>query len=561
MAILQALKGLNPGQVFPLEGESIILGRHPDCDVVLEVGAVSRQHARITKADGAFYVEDLHSRNGTFVNEEAVETPRKLVENDEVRICDLVFVFHLGPADDLQQPPVGDDSTETRALLVDDDQVTTGSTIMSKLDVSTGREGLRLTVNPEAKLKALLEIGQNLGRALSQDDVLAKVLDSLFKIFLQADRGYIVLRDPATGHLVPRALKHRREEGAEQVRISRTIINGVMSSKEAILSADAATDSRFEMSESIADFQIHSMMCAPLVGTEGNVLGVLQIDTTDQRNRFAREDLEVLASVAAQAAVSVENAQLHEVAVQEQVLMRELALAHKVQQGFLPAAPPELAGYEFFDYYEPANHLGGDYFDYIPLRDGRLAITLADVSGKGIAAALLMAKLSAETRYCLASEASPAAAVARLNNVFCESRWEDRFVTLSLTVLDPTRHEVTVVSAGHMAPLLRRTSGDIEAVGEAAGGLPLGVQCDTEYAETPVSLSSGDAVVIYSDGVPDAMNPTGEFYSTERLLTQLARSDPGVDAIGQGILGDVRRFVSTRTQNDDMCLTCYGRVG
>jgi len=232
-----------------------------------------------------------------------------------------------------------------------------------------------------------------------------------------------------------------------------------MASREAVLSADAATDSRFDMAQSIVDFQIHSMMCAPLVSSEGRVLGVIQIDTTDQRQRFGQDDLEVLASVACQAAIAVENAQLHEIAVQEASLRRELAVAHRVQQGFLPSAPPQLDDYEFFDFYEPAKELGGDYFDYIPLPGGRLAIVLADVSGKGVSASLLMAKLSSEARYCLVSEATPAAAVSRLNGIFCGSRWEDRFVTLVLTVLDPARHEVCLVNAGHMPPLLRHGSG------------------------------------------------------------------------------------------------------
>jgi len=558
MAVLRALRGLNPGQVFPLEGESVILGRHPDCDIVLEIGAISRQHARIIRIKDEYFVEDLHSRNGTFVNENVVEGRQKLGEDDQLRICDLVFVFHHGPPG--EPPTQRSDDTVHGAMMVDDGRLNSTSTIVSKVDISSGRAGLRLTVNPEAKLKALLEIGQNLGRALALDEVLPKLLDSLFAIFIQADRGFVVLKDPGTGRLVPKAVKHRREDSAEPVRISRTIVNGVMTTKEAILSADAATDARFEMSESIVDFHIHSMMCVPLIGSDGQVLGVLQVDTLDPRHRFDEEDLEVLASVACQAAISVENAQLHEVALQEEVLRRELALAHKVQRGFLPAAPPRLEAYEFFDFYEPANQLGGDYFDYIHLPSGRLAVALADVSGKGVSAALLMAKLSAEARFCLVSEPTPAAAVARLNDVFCESRWEDRFVTLVLGVLDPVRHEVTIVNAGHMAPLLRRTTGAVEAVGQSAGGLPLGVESHVQYEQYSLSLDPGDCLTLYTDGIPDAMNVADDFYGTQRLQTQLEPVIDGVAALGQRILEDVRRFVGNRPQNDDMCMTCFGRM-
>ena len=279
---------------------------------------------------------------------------------------------------------------------------------MSQLEVSSGSTGMRLQVNTEAKLKALLEISRNLGRAIGMVDVLPKMLDSLFKIFIQADRGFIVLKDPQSGRLVPKAIKYRRSEDTQSIKISRTIINSVMTSKQAVLSADAASDERFDMSESIVDFRIRSMMCAPLITGEGNALGVIQIDTLDPRNRFNREDLDVLASVACQAAFAVENAQLHETALRDQAIKRELAVAHEVQRGFLPAESPNLAGYDFFEFYESAHALGGDYYDYVPLSGGRLAVVLGDVSGKGISASLLMAKLSAEARYCLASEPTPA---------------------------------------------------------------------------------------------------------------------------------------------------------
>ena len=556
MAVLRVLRGLNPGQLFPLDSESAVLGRHPECDIVLEVGAVSRQHARIVKLGDECFIEDLGSRNGTFINDQPVRARERLGDNDQVRICDIEFVFHSG-APDLTLHPA-DETIE--AMLVDDDNGS-GSTVMSKVDISSGSTGLRLTVNAEIKLKALLEIGQNLGKAVGLGEVLPKVLGSLFSIFLQADRGFVVLKEVGTGRLVPKAVKHRREESAEQIRISRTIVNGVMTSKEAVLSADAATDSRFDMAESIVDFHIHSMMCAPLVGSDGVVLGVIQIDTMDPRQRFNKEDLEVLASVACQAAIAVENAQLHEIAVQEAALRRELAVAHRVQQGFLPAAPPQLDGYEFFDFYEPAKELGGDYFDYIRLPGGRLAVVLADVSGKGVSAALLMAKLSAETRYCLAREASLVEAVGRLNTIFCESRWEDRFVTFVLQVLDPNSHEVWIVNAGHMPPLVRHASGAIEAVGEADSRLPLGVDRDVEYRECSVSLALGDSLTAYTDGIPDAMNAMEDFYGAKRLEAQLQSQTEGVNALGQRILEDVRRFVGNQAQNDDMCVTCFGRVG
>ncbi len=148
-------------------------------------------------------------------------------------------------------------------------------------------------------------------------------------------------------------------------------------------------------------------MCAPMINGEGMALGVIQVDTTDQRQRFSKDDLDLLASIAAQAGIAVDNAQMHENALKRQSLEQELMLAHKVQRGLLPAAPPRLTDYHFFDFYESANQVGGDYYDYVELPDNRLAVVLADVSGHGVSAALLMAKLSAEVRFCPGQRAKP----------------------------------------------------------------------------------------------------------------------------------------------------------
>ena len=543
-----------------MEGASVVLGRHPACDIVLESASVSRQHARILNVDGNFYVEDLHSRNGTVLNGRLVVQRELLADNDQLGICDLLFTFHLGDLEVIAAQPSARRDSAADAVIVDDEPAPRSSSIMSKLLVSSGATGLRLEVNPEAKLKALLEIGQNLGRALGVAEVLPKLLDSLFTIFPQADRGFIVLRDPDTGRLVPKAIKHRRGDDAQTVRISRTIIGNVLSTKEAILSADAASDARFDMSESIVDFHIRSMVCAPLIASDGEALGVIQLDALDQRNRFRQDDLEMLVGMAYQAAFAVENAQLHEVAMHDQAMKRELAVAHEVQRGFLPSAAPRIPEYDFFEFYEPASQLGGDYYDYIELPGGRLAIVVADVSGKGVSASLLMAKLSAETRYCLASDPEPAQAIGRLNRAFCDSAWEDRFVTMVLAVLDPRKHEVTIVNAGHLPPLWRHGANSVEPVAQAETGLPLGVDREVDYGHNKVSLSPGDSLILYTDGITEAMNAASELYGSRRLLALLGSDADRVTQLGRRILDDVKRFVGARSQSDDMCLTCFGRV-
>ncbi|MBI1900232.1 MAG: SpoIIE family protein phosphatase [Planctomycetia bacterium] len=556
MPFIRSVKGLSPHQQFAIEKPCTVLGRHPDCDVVLEVGAISRQHAQLLIEQGGYFVQDLGSRNGTYLNGQRVEGKQKLADNDEIKICDLVFSFH-----EKEPGPPGKDTVvePTWATLVDDRDGGGTSTIMSKIDVWSSGSGFRVTVNPEVKLKALIEISKDLARSLAMEKVLPKILESLFKVFIQADRGFIVLSD-ANGKPVPKAVRYRREGEQESIRISRTIVRQVMESKQAILSADAASDARFAMSESIADFRIRSMMCAPLITSEGTPLGVIQIDTLDQRSRFQEDDLEVLASVAAQAGFAIENARLHEKDLEQQAIERDLAVAREVQQGFLPKAPPQIKGYEFFQFYEAASQVGGDFFQYETLAPGnRLAVFLGDVSGKGVSAALLMARLLAEARYCLASEPTPAAAVSRLARAFSAMGWDDRFVTFLLAVVDVEKHEVTLVNAGHIPPLLRHADGAVEAVGDEATGVPLGVDADYPYEQCALSLKPGESLTAFTDGFSEAADAGGSLFGLAELKKQVAAKGGGVRELGEHILQQVTKFVGGFKQSDDMCLLCFGR--
>ena len=226
----------------------------------------------------------------------------------------------------------------------------------------------------------------------------------------------------------------------------------------------------------------------------------------------------------------------------------------------MPSAPPKVEGYHFFDFYEPANQVGGDFYDYIFLPGGRLAIVLADVSGKGVPAALVMARISSEVRFCLAIEPSVAEAVNRINSGFCRSGWDDKFVTFVLALLDPVREELTLVNAGHMPPLLRRGSGKVEPIGDDdSAGLPLGIDADTQYNSSTLPFSRGDFLTMFTDGISEAMNPDNKLYGIDRLAAAIGRQAPDVGALGRIILDDVKQFVAGRSQSDDMCLVCFGR--
>jgi phosphoserine phosphatase RsbU/P len=561
MAFLTAISGSGFGKQFDITKPETILGRHPECDVTIEVGAVSRQHARIHSVGDRHELEDLKSRNGTFLNGQLISGRTELHDGDLIRICDVEYSFHADAAENsglLTGSSMTGDGSSFGVMLIDDEERSASPrAVQSKLDIrSSAGAGSQLTSSAEMRLKAVLEITHNLGRAVKMEDVLPKVLDTLFKVFMQADRAFVVLREGA--ELVPRWIKTRQEEQEDTFRISRTVMREVMDSKEAIISLDATSDERFEMANSISDFRIRSMIVAPLLDSDGEAIGAIQMDTLDSKRRFEQADLEILAGIATQAGVAIENAQLHEALVQQHRVEQDLELARNVQRAFLPSKHPGTVGYEFYHYYLPADQIGGDYFDYIELAGGRLAIIVADVVGHGVAAAMLMAKLSAETRFLLASQVDPSTAITLLNSRI-SSLGVEKFVTFLCLVLEPETGKVDIVNAGHMAPLWLKQDGTVEEPGDEAAGVPIGVIDEFEYELATMHMQAGDRLVLYTDGINEAPSANGEMFGIARLQ-QLVRDGKGdLNSIGEKIVADVQVFVKGTQQADDMCLVILGR--
>src|SRR5262249_15893091 len=283
----------------------------------------------------------------------------------------------------------------------DDEAVEDSSTVEASVSHSSG---MLLETQSTERLRALLEISEKLSKTLELDRLLPKIIDRLFEVFKQAGRGCVIRREEPSGRRAQKVIKPRRPQDESNARFSRSIVRQCLETVQGFLSDDAATDSRFSLAQSIADFRIRSVMCAPLWTSDGKAFGVIQLDTQDRAKKFAHEDLELLRGVAGQASIALENAKLHEDQVAQARLKRDLELARQVQNSFLPRNPPELAGYEFFAYYEAAQAVGGDYYGFIPLGGNRVAVAVGDVAGKGVPAALLMAKLSSEARFCLLTE-------------------------------------------------------------------------------------------------------------------------------------------------------------
>jgi len=543
-----------------LESKPIIIGRHPECDVQIDDGSVSRHHAQIAQENGNFYVQDLNSRNGTFLNNSAVHQPTKLYDGSEIRICDVRFTFYTGDQIPQQASPrntIDAPSKITSSVIFDDDGG--NSTVMSRLDVPSHYHTPGGKANADDKLQALIQIIHALSESVERDDILENILECLFELFTAADRGFIILKT-SDGSIQPVGMKTRRPRDEEQIRISRTIVNQVMESKQSLISSDAAADSRFDMSQSIADFRIRSIMCAPLINSKDESIGVVQLDTLKTSIAFDEEDLEILVTVTLQASLAIQKVDLFEDVKKSDEIQNDLELAHELQQRFLPQRNPDIKHYEFFSYYRPMQQVGGDYFDYVQLSPSRIAVIVADVVGHGIAAAMLMAKVSAESRFALASEATALEAVQRMNDNLCGMNL-DRFVTLVIGLIDTEKNNVEIVNAGHMPPIIRKSeSGDVSMVAIEESGLPLGIMEDAEYNVVTFELSPGDTVVMYTDGINESMDADGNQLTTATLLKEIEESQTKTaGAIGKVICDAVSRHAGNQNPIDDMCLVCVGR--
>ncbi len=569
MAVLKKVSPEPAGQLLEIKSDPFVIGRLQECQVILDSTGVSRKHAEIRRAGDRFALVDLHSRNFTFLNGRKLDPDEPapvLAANDKIKICDVEFVFFPNvPKDPPRKPPSLSDE-----IAVTDGQHEESSGPIHTLDASRS-SSMAAAVKPEVKLKAILEISRNLSSDLKIDTVAPKIIDALMELFPQSERGFLILIDPTTKRLVRKAFKYRPNRRSSLVApftdevpmsISRSIVNHVIGQKKAILSQDAGADQDLPTSASIADLKIRSVMCVPLLAPDGEVLGIIQLDTSDRR-QFLQEDLDVLAAVAGQAAVAVQNASMHEKLLRNASLERDLMIAETVQKRFLPQSVPQIPGWEFFAFYQPTFEVGGDYYDFMPLPSNRLGIALGDVAGKGVAAALMMAKFSGETRFCVSTEPSPQLAIEKLNNVLCEAGIDEKFMTMSLCLLDVEAARVTFCSAGHPPLFLRRADGSVEELGDDISGFPLGIMPDWQYKQLEVDIHPGDVLVIYSDGVTDARSPAEEIYDSRdqrRLIKRVAESQGGPESVGKSILQDIREFSLGHQQADDITLVCFGPI-
>lgn len=564
MATLIVLQG---GQAIPHpinEGETV-LGRHPACTIQLDSNVVSRRHAQIIKQGHEYFVEDLGSGNGTFVNGKQITGRTSLNHDDRIKLGPMLLRFQADGSAITSKPdkpivprPVALAETSSEVDFTDDpaDSETITGTLVGGGSSPFGM----LEVQPEAKLRAVIEITRSLAGTVDMKAICPKILDTLFSIFPQADRGCILLKDDeAGGNLVPRAMKHRREDEDATVKLSRTILNKVLNDKTGILSADATNDAQFSASESISGLSIRSMMCVPMLTLDGEPMGVINIDTQNPISQFGNDDLDLLMAVGGQAALAYESAKLLVTFMEKKKQDGEMDIARSVQRALLPSEFPKIAGYEFFASYDAAQAVGGDYFDVMMLDKTKICLSFGDVAGKGVPGALIMSRISScvQNTMSFVNEVGPA--VEAINRHMCAAAVEGRFVTFVLTIIDTATHEMTCVNAGHMSPIIRRADNSLFEFGDETVGVPIGVVDGYPFDVLDFKLEPGDLAVLVTDGVSEAMNSSGNLYTMERLREFILKGPKKADELGRALLTDVRRHANGFPQNDDITIMTFGR--
>ena len=416
-----------------------------------------------------------------------------------------------------------------------------------KLD-SMQRELLELQESVR-HLTVLSEVAIALSSAQDLNEVLAKLV-SMTLHEVDAEQGAIWLMREGQDDPLQTVVRQAEGHGAFPMPL-RVSLAGWVSKNQTILVVDElAADPRFPgIAGAVQD--IRSVLAAPL-RSQDRLIGVLAL-FNKRGGPFHRGDERLVAILGAQCAQIIENVQHTEQERRQEALMRDLQLASIVQRQLLPRRNPAWPGLDVAGRNVPAREVGGDSFEFLELGAGRAGLAIADVSGKGVAAALLMASLHAILRCVSAGSEGPAACVSRLNALLSESAAGGRFATLFYGVLDLPARRLRYCNAGHNFPLLLRASGSLERL--ETGGLPLAVMPEWAYQQGSVDLASGDVLLLYSDGISEAENRHQELFgeeAVERALRELA-GQPAGEIVGH-LLRAVSRFARGAPQADDQTL-------
>jgi sigma-B regulation protein RsbU (phosphoserine phosphatase) len=486
-------------KIVQLQGDLITLGRSSTTELCFADDAgLSRQHLAFEREGDDWNVRDLGSKNGTLLNSLRLTGAMRLHSGDRIAAGHLVMVYD-DPGHKTQAAGV------TFVLTPEAADSVTSSTIHTDLKNLLG--GKATLETGALQMSALIRVGNELGdQKLSLPELFQLILDLSIEA-VGAERG-VVMTLENEGELMVRAAK------GSAFRISSAARDRVLNTRESVLVRDTQLDDAFRQRQSIVEQRVRTFMAAPLQ-TKERIIGLIYVDSPSLTRVFTKDDLNLLTVMANTAAIRIEHARLAEIEHQERLMARELEQAADIQRRFLPATAPAVQGVDLAGHNAPCRTVGGDYFDFFPYANGRVAMVLGDVSGKGMPASLLMMSLQARVQVLIEEPEDLGVVMSRLNRLTATNCPSNRFITFFMCLLDGTTGELIYSNAGHNPPLLLRANGDTEWLEE--GGCVLGILPMAKYEAARRRLALGDVLVVFSDGVTDAMNPQGDEFGEARL--------------------------------------------
>lgn len=532
-------------------GVTVTIGRAGSCEVQVAAPSVSREHARITGEGAQVFIRDLGSRNGTWVNGNRIAGATALRPGDRVEIGGILLRIESdSPADPSPHTIFARDADMAASAAINWREIYGGTPPTTA--------GNAAAVKKLNLFQVLAEAGDLLTAQRPLEELLESILD-LVERGVSAERTVLLLVEEGTREPVVRASRIKGGSD-EQIMLSKTMVEQVITERTSILTLDAKEDPRFEKQQSIILQGTRSAMAAPLFDNE-NVIGVLYADTTDAALRYSKDELRAFTILANLIGVKITQSTLAAMQEASRAVQQELAMAKTILNRILPAANElcQVSGYQVCAFQEPCLTVGGDLFDCRRLADDRIAVIMGDVTGKGLGAALLVSNIVASLELLLDEAVDPVTVVSRLNRQVFRFTDPVHFATVFFGVLEPTTGELTFVNAGHNPPLVVSSDGGLEEV--PSTGIPVGMFEDMVYTAGSVTLGPGSVILLYSDGIPEAETPDGSEYGMERLQQLLIdRRADGASVIMDAIQTDVASFLGEHPPTDDVTMLLVQRL-
>lgn len=542
-------------QTVRLDRVRMTIGRSSRNDICISDPFASRLHAEFRLEGDQAFLMDIGSANGTFLNGHKIVGLTRLSHGDLIRIGETEIEFRAAP---MNAPTVYLSGPESS---LPPDSITTSLSHRTTSELLESLQGARPASAAAAQpvgRRDLLSIVSRVGIALlprtSLEETLRMTIDLVFDA-IPAERGFLLLKEG--DELRCRIARGAQGEIASQIQLSRSITSKVLNEGASILTSDAMNDPRFQSHQSVVLSQVRSVMAVPLANGE-EVFGMIYVDNPLD-NRFTEDDLNVLTTIASVASIKIEHAKLLEERLEKRRMEEELKVASEIQMRLQPIRPPSFPGWDLTGVSFPCSEIGGDYYDFIHRKkDDRLIIGFGDVSGKGIGAALLMSSLHAAVRAQSQTCLPICEVVAQINQYIYENSPPNKFLTLFYGELDPQSATLRYSNAGHNPPILVRRSGQILRLD--VGGLPIGMFENSPYKEGSVEFEPGDVLVIYSDGISEAVNDAGEEFGEERIIQTVQDNiDRSASRLRDRIDEAVSRFLGRSSPADDMTLVIVKR--